>query len=154
MSKSRAGKQNGYRAAVRGKGKSMKKKIIVVELLISMLTTCLTGCTEADRVSQNVSNEADNFNICRQITVINNKTDTILYQFEGFSSIKSDNADSQLEIISEVADGEYKKDYIYLNNNTTYVVKETDSVNVDKYHYQWYILPKGNVFNTTFKVSD
>lgn len=46
----------------------MKKKVI---LLIIVLSTILTGCSEAERVSYNLSLEADNFNVIRQLTVIN-----------------------------------------------------------------------------------
>lgn len=50
----------------------MKKKILPV-LLASIFTCCaLTGCTtQAQRVSRNLSQEAENFNIVRQLTVIN-----------------------------------------------------------------------------------
>lgn len=49
----------------------MKKKILSVMLLATILTACLTGCSEAERVNYNLSQEADNFNIVRQLTVIN-----------------------------------------------------------------------------------
>ena len=130
----------------------MKKKILLL-LMGAMLVTSLTGCTEAERVSYNVSEEADNFNILRQVIVINNETDKVLYEFEGYSSIESDNADSQLEITSEVGKNKYKKDFIYLNDHTTYVVKDLDGTTVDKYHYEWHVLPEGNVLNTKLKMS-
>ena len=48
------------------------KKYIIALLAVITLTFTLTGCqTEAQKVSQNLSLEADNFNNIRQITVIN-----------------------------------------------------------------------------------
>ncbi|WKY44015.1 hypothetical protein Q5O14_15515 [Eubacteriaceae bacterium ES2] len=47
----------------------MKKGLISVSLLLALLL--LAGCSEADRVSSNLSKEADNFNVVRQLTVIN-----------------------------------------------------------------------------------
>lgn len=50
----------------------MKKKILVTLLAVGLMTTMLTGCsTEAERVSYNLSQQADNFNVVRQLTVIN-----------------------------------------------------------------------------------
>lgn len=42
----------------------------------------LAGCTEADQVRHNLSQEADNFNIRRKLTVFNIRTDTVLFQME------------------------------------------------------------------------
>lgn len=120
----------------------MRKKITTLAVLCILLVS-LTGCTEAEKVSQNVSKEADNFNVCRRITMINLRTDTVLYEFEGFCSITTDNVDGQLEITSEVGDGKYKKDFIRLSNETTYVVQDISGANVDRYHYEWSVLPTG-----------
>ena len=49
-----------------------KAKIILAILSVLMVTTVFTGCeTEAQRVSYNLSQQAANFNIVRQLTVIN-----------------------------------------------------------------------------------
>ena len=48
------------------------KKYIVTLFTAIIITLTLAGCqTEAQKVSQNLSLEADNFNNIRQITVIN-----------------------------------------------------------------------------------
>ena len=120
----------------------MKKRILTL-MLIAVMGVCFMGCTEANTVSHNVSKEADNFNVCRRITVINLRTDTVLYEFEGFSSISTDTTDGQLEIISEVGKGEYKKDFIRLSDEVTYVVQDISGADIDKYHYEWSVLPFG-----------
>lgn len=123
----------------------MKKKIQMLALCV-LLSISVTGCTESEKVSNNISKEADNFNVCRKIVMINLRTDTVLYEFEGFCSIKTDNEDNQLEITSEVGDGVYKKDFIRLSNETTYVVQDISGAEVDKYHYEWSVLPTGIKF--------
>ena len=123
----------------------MKKKIQMLALCV-LLSISVTGCTESEKVSNNISKEADNFNVCRKIVMINLRTDTVLYEFEGFCSIKTDNEDNQLEITSEVGDGVYKKDFIRLSNETTYVVQDISGAEVDKYHYEWSVLPAGIKF--------
>lgn len=130
----------------------MRKAVVVTTLIMGAML--LTGCTQADRVSYNLSEDADNFNICRQIVVVNNDTGQILYEFEGFSSINVDEAESQLEITSEIGEGQYCKDFIGLNNETTYVVTQIDAAKVDKYHYQWHLLPEGNIVQFGIQVSD
>lgn len=126
--------------------------ILLASLAIGiLLASLLAGCTEAAKVSQNISNEADNFNVCRRITMINLRTDSVLYEFEGFCSITTDNEDQQLEITSEVGDGVYKKDFIRLSNETTYVVQDISGADVDKYHYEWSVLPTGIKFTTDEK---
>ena len=35
------------------------------------------------------------------------------------------------------------KDFIRLSNETTYVVQDISGANVDRYHYEWSVLPTG-----------
>lgn len=116
------------------------KKYIAVLLLITLLVSLLTGCTQADIVANNISKEADAFNVQRKITVINARTDTIMLELIGTFSLKN-NSNSELEVICEVADGVYQKHFIYLNEYTLYVVEDISNTNVSKYHYELNILP-------------
>ena len=77
----------------------MKKKLFIAAVIGA---TALAGCdTEANRVSYNLSQEADNFNDIRQITVINCLQGDVLFQMTGKMSITADAADNQLEVIVE-----------------------------------------------------
>ena len=114
------------------------KKIIIVIMVIALCMTAimLTGCeTEAQRVSYNLSQQADNFNDVRQLTVINCLQGDVLFQMTGKMSINADMADNQLEVIVEDEDGEYKKHFIGLSDNVTYVVEDITSGDVSKYKY-------------------
>ena len=55
----------------------MKNKIITLAVVSLTGLALLAGCSEADKVSYNVSKEADNFNVRRRVTVINTRTDKI-----------------------------------------------------------------------------
>lgn len=112
----------------------MKKKIIITILALIFIVT-LGGCTQAERVSYNLSQEADNFNDIRQITVINCLQGDVLFQMTGKMSITADTADNQLEIVVEDENGVYKKHFIGLSDNVTYVVEDITSQNVEKYRY-------------------
>lgn len=101
----------------------------------------LTGCTQVDRVSTNLSQQADNFNITRRIVVMNARTDTVLFELIGNFSLQN-NSSNELEIVCEIAQGVYKKHFIYLNENTIYVVEDVSGAYVDKYHYEVNYIPE------------
>lgn len=123
----------------------MKKKILPV-LLASIFTCCaLTGCTtQAQRVSRNLSQEAENFNIVRQLTVINCIEGDVLFQMTGRMSITADTADNQLEIIVENDNDTYVKHFVGLSDNVTYVVEDLNlgENDVEKYKYTLNFNPK------------
>lgn len=122
----------------------MKKKIFVAFIIVGMVFT-LIACqtqTEAQKVSYNLSLEADNFNVVRQLTVINCLEGDVLFQMTGKMSITADRADNQLEIIVENEDGTYKKHFVGLSDNVTYVVEDLDLNNVSKYRYTLNYNPK------------
>lgn len=107
----------------------MNKKIIGIVISI-VLVMLIAGCTEASRVSYNLSQQADNFNDVRQLTVINCIQGDVLFQMTGKMSIKADITDNQLEVVVE-RNGEYKKHFIGLSDNVTYVVEDITSGDVD-----------------------
>lgn len=47
------------------------KRIAVLMTLVILTCFCATGCTEADQVSANISQEADNFNVTRKLKLTN-----------------------------------------------------------------------------------
>lgn len=103
----------------------MKQKNKLVLFLTIILTLCMiAGCSQAERVSSNLSKEADNFNVVRQLTVINCIEGDVLFQMTGKMSITADVADNQLEVIVENGDGKYAKHFIGLSDNVTYVVED------------------------------
>lgn len=115
----------------------MKKKILSVLLICGIVAAMLTGCdTEASRVSYNLSQEADNFNVVREITVINCIQGDVLFQMSGKMSIAADTSENQLEVIVE-DDGTYVKHFIGLSDNVTYVVEDLNlgANDVNKYKY-------------------
>ena len=109
-----------------------------------LLCAFLTGCTEVYKVSNNISQEADNFNVTRKLTVLNARTDTILLELTGTFSLQN-NSENELEVIIETAEGKYQKDLVYLNDYTMYVVEDISGADVDKYYYEINFLPEWGV---------
>jgi len=121
----------------------MKRRIVFIGLLIIALIS-LSGCTtEAERVSYNLSQQADNFNVVRRVTVVDCITGDVLFQMTGRMSIKADNTDHQLEITVEDG-GTYQKHIIGLSDNVTYVLEDLNlgKNDVSKYHYSINFNPK------------
>lgn len=111
------------------------KKIIAL-ILVAVLICSFAGCTvqEADKVNYNMNVTADNFGCERRITVYNARTDKIILYAEGYMSI-SNNRASELVVTCKVGASEYKKNYIYLNDYTLYVVEDITGTHADPYHY-------------------
>lgn len=115
------------------------KKIIKALALATLLTT--TGCTQADKVRYNITEDADSFNITRRITVFNTRTDKVLMQMTGVMSIKTDSDTKELNVL--VKDGEtYYKHIIYLNDDTTYVMEDIGGADVSRSAYEIHFLPE------------
>lgn len=118
----------------------MKKKIFLMALLL-IIPLLLTGCMEqeADKVTRNLSLQADNFNVTRRVTVYNCRTDKILLEVVGNLSVQKSGGD--VDLIIEVAPGKYKKHFVRLNDWTMYVVEDVSGAFADKYHYTINFLP-------------
>lgn len=116
----------------------LKKRIACVLAMAALAVGMLTGCeTEASRVEYNLTQEADNFNIVRQLTVINCLQGDVLFQMTGKMSITADVDDNQLEIIVENEDGNYTKHFVGLSDNVTYTIEDLNlgKNDVEKYKY-------------------
>ena len=124
----------------------MKKVVRIIAVISFILVLCIivmnfTSCREADVVSSNVSKEADAFKVCRKITVINSRTDTIIYELQGIFSINN-NLNNELEIICKTGENEYKKHFIYLTDTVLYIVEDLQGADVSSYQYKVTIYPQ------------
>lgn len=125
----------------------MKKKIIVTSSALvgtaAVALLALGGCRQADKVSYNVSKDADNFKVVRRVVVLNTRTDKIEFTAQGVISVHID--DDQLDIIAKIGKGKYKKDIVNLTGNNMYTVEDLSGANVNSYKYEVTWLPKSVV---------
>ena len=116
----------------------MKKfKICTLLALAVLLVTILVGCSEADKVNYNMNKQADYFECERRVTVYNARTDNVVLECEGYLSI-SNNENDELVVTIKTGPNSYKKNYIYLNDYTLYVVEDITGTHTDPYHYKMY----------------
>lgn len=124
----------------------MKNKKIAASAGAALMTiglATLSGCAnESEKVSYNISKEADNFNVRRRVAVINTRTDKIEFKVEGLISVDTSNS-KKLVVIAEVSKGKYRKHLINMTKNNMYVVEDlTDGTKVNKYKYEVEYMPE------------
>lgn len=113
----------------------MKKTIAIIMCMVMVFAVMATGCRESDKVSYNLSQEADNFNIYRLVTVINTRTDAVMFQIRGNISIEKE-TDGDLAIIGEDENGMYFKHFVCLSRDVSYVVEQIGTASVEKHKFE------------------
>ena len=114
----------------------MKKILLVIVSII-----LITGCTDAETVSYNISKEADKFNVKRRITFINLRSNEFLFTITGNCSIQ-DGASDELNVICKVGEDKYQKHMLKNAVETTYVIEQLEYNEVSKYDYELVFRPE------------
>ena len=121
---------------IKRKSKQLVSCLIAVFIIIATICT-LASCSESDRVNHNLSKQAEYFESERRVTVYNARTDKIIMFIEGYINI-SNNTHNELVVTAKVGANTYKKNYVYLNDYTLYVVEDINGTHTDPYHYKVY----------------
>ncbi len=123
--------------------KKLTGLVLILVVLISLVF--VSGCRESERVSYNLSVEADSFNVTRQLTVINTRAEdgnsSILFQMTGNFSIEKE-ADGDLAVIGENPGGKYYKHFVQLSRDITYIVEDLGTTKVNKHKFEINLNPK------------
>jgi hypothetical protein len=110
---------------------------------LALTGVLLAGCfgdTQAKTVSENLSAEADSFNVTRRVVFVNGITDKAVLTIEGLCSIND--SGTQLEVTCKVGDDAYKKHFLGRSDNMTYFAEQIDANNVDPFHYKVVLRPE------------
>ena len=121
---------------IKRKSKQLVSCLIAVFFIIATICTLASG-SESDRVNHNLSKQAEYFESERRVTVYNARTDKIIMFIEGYINI-SNNTHNELVVTAKVGANTYKKNYVYLNDYTLYVVEDINGTHTDPYHYKVY----------------
>ena len=118
----------------------MKKKLFALAIVV-FSAVLMVSCSKADRVSHNLSREADELNITRRVTVINGITNQIIFQATGQMSIEYVEERKQLNIIALGENGEYKKHIVGISDNVSYMVEDITGMKGVDTKYRLYFNP-------------
>jgi hypothetical protein len=66
----------------------------------------------------------------------NGITDKYMLTIEGFCSLGNFDSQKELTVTCKVGDGQFKKHFLGLSDNVTYVVEQLDAANVSTSHYE------------------
>ncbi|MFC4225454.1 beta-sandwich lipoprotein [Lysinibacter cavernae] len=92
----------------------------------------LAGCSSDAKVaSENLSVAADNFEVQRLIVGVNGITDEILFSVEGRCSIERD---GDLVVTCKHGENDYRKHYLGLSDNVSWVSTQLEGIDVSVYH--------------------
>jgi hypothetical protein len=112
-------------------------------LLFVLLAALLVGCaSQADTASTNLSKAADSFEITRRILFYNGITDTNILVIEGLCSLGNYDDPGELSVTCKVGPDQYKKHFLGLSDNVTYVAEQIDAAPADPYHYRVIFKPE------------
>ena len=124
------------------------RRIFVIAIAVLMLvggSAVITGCggSNADTVSDNLSKEAEKFNVQRSILIVNNITDKVLFEVEGRCSIERNGI--ELIAICKHSKSDYRKHFLGLADNVSYVVVQPDGIDVSEYRTKIIFRPEAIV---------
>jgi hypothetical protein len=113
-------------------------------------TFALAACNNAaDVASANLSTAADNFQIERRIVFYNTVSDKYMLTIEGRCSLGNADKEGELSVTCQTGPGTYKKHFLGLSRNVTYLVEQMDDAGASTYHYQIIFRPETLVPDVT-----
>lgn len=127
------------------------KKFLSLLLISSVLF--LSGCSDADIASQNLSKADDYFEIDRRIVFYNGITGEYIITIEGKCSLGNYDQHGKFSITCKTGPNEYKKHFLGLSDNVTYFVEQLNSKSVSAYHYKVMFKPQTIIPDVDLKIN-
>jgi hypothetical protein len=125
------------------KSMSLFKVYFLIFVVIIITLFSFFGCEkDAAIASRNVSKEADQFRVRRRVIFYNSITDTYMFEMIGNISIDTDSNFKELSVTAKVGENQYKKHFLGLSDNVTYIVEQLDYSEVSKYQYEIVFKPQ------------
>ena len=118
------------------------KKIMMVLVAIVFGVIATSCMRDAHVASHNLSKEADQFKVKRRIVFYNGITDTYMFEMVGYLSIFVDTSERQLEVTVKLGDDKYRKHYLGLSDNVTYMIEQVSDIGVSEYRYDVVFKPQ------------
>lgn len=127
------------------------RKVVVAVVLAAIVVGVVSGCgpSDADVAAKNISKAAEQFEVARRIVFFNGITDKYLLQIEGYCSVESYDSGlaGALEVTCKVGPGKFKKSFLGLSDNVSYLVEQIDPINVSTTRYRVIFKPEAIIPN-------
>lgn len=121
-------------------------KIIATLAAVVCLAFVGTACTEsdADVAAKNISKAAEQFEVYRRIVFFNGITDKYLLEIDGYCSVETMDSGlaGALEVTCKVGKGKFKKAFLGLSDNVSYLVDQPEGINVSTTRYRVIFKPE------------
>ena len=131
----------------------MKRMTLSLLSLLVLAMVMLASCSrDAKIASHNLSEAADDFQLDRRIIFFNGITDKYLLTITGKCSIEDQR--NQLEVTCKVGENQYKKHFLGLSDNVSYLVEQLNAKGVSVYHYSIVFKPQSIIPDVKLKLSN
>lgn len=110
----------------------MKSKLMAAACAAIVMAGC---SSDADVASRNLSRAADNFDVNRRVVFYNGITGEYVLSIEGLCSKGNDDGARKMTITCKTGTGQYKKHYLGLSDNVTYIMEQLEPLPVGTSHY-------------------
>jgi hypothetical protein len=125
----------------------MRKYLTTLAVFAALLVPfALTGCgtSDADVAAKNISKAAEQFEVARKIVFFNGITDKYLLEIDGFCSVETNASGlaGAISVTCKTGKGQFKKSYMGLSDNVSYLVEQIDPINVSTSHYRVIFKPE------------
>lgn len=127
----------------------MKKLTTAAALIFG--AAALSGCSDADIASQNLSKAADMFEVNRRVIFYNGITGGYMLSIEGLCSLGNNDKAREVTITCKTGPGAYKKHFLGLSDNVTYFVEQLEAQPVSVFHYRVIFKPQTIIPDIDFK---
>ena len=130
----------------------MRKIVSILAALAAVMA--LAGCDDASVASRNLSKAADMFEVERRIVFYNGVTGSYMLVIEGRCSIEADNRDKQLEVTCRTGPKEFKKHFLGLSDNVSYIVEQVEAKDARVAHYRVVFKPQTIIPDMDVRIED
>ena len=133
-----------------------KRKFAIVGAILSGLVLFSACSSDADTASYNIGEAAEAFEVQRRIVFINGITDKYLFTVEGRCSVETTDSalGGSIEVTCKIGPDEFKKHFLGLADNVTYVVEQQDAIDVSEFHHRVIFKPESIVPEIDVVTSD
>lgn len=107
-----------------------------------LLTGGAAGCaSDADTAAENLSTKAEKFEVQRKITIVNTRSDKVVFEVTGRCSIEFESKERVMAMCKH-GDDDFRKHYAVTGDTGMAMIEQLGPIDVDEYHTQIVIKPE------------